>query len=308
MGERFGRNRYRPPGAWIQTTGLLDVVGVQHRKADALAFARAVQTAEQKGWLYGVRLEPEPSNRHDPNAIKVIGYAPAKALFGTPSERSWHIGYVPREIAQELVEDLFSQNHPCAAELYGVYVGHDFIDIEFFVLVPKGSPGATRTARRNASTASGPTPPLTEEQRQLLRSRQLGLYRNTRLVQAESLKRMGEYGGALGMYLRVAWLDQNGPGNVGLMDGKPFGGIPPFDKSHVFVAPGIIGAIAQGANSLSVDFPALRERFLVCGEREAAAIAPLKPIVTHEAAWKGFAADLEAAVNSGTRWRKPKGA
>jgi hypothetical protein len=308
LGEKFGRDRHRPSGAWIQATGLLDVVGVQHRKAEALAFARAVQTAEQKGWPYGVRLEREPFNRYDPNAIKVIGHAHVKPLFGAPSERSWHIGYVPREVAEELVEDLFSQNHPCGAELYGVYVGRDFIDIEFFVLVPKGSPGATRTARRHASTASGPTPPLTDEQRQLLKSRQLGLYRNTRLTQAESLKRMGDYGGALDMYLRVAWLDQNGPGNVGLTDGKPFGGIPAFDRAHVLVAPGIVGAIAQGANSLGIDFPALRERFITCGQREIAAIAPLQPIITHEMAWAGFETDLKAAVDSGTRWRKPKGA
>ena len=145
---------------------------MQDRKTDALAFARAVRTAEQKGWHYGVRLEPEPSNPHDPNAIKVIGHALVMPPSGAAAERSWHIGYVPREIAEELVEDLFSKNHPCAAELYGVYVDHDFIRIEFFVLVPKGSPGATRTARRHASTALGPTPPLTEEQRQFLKNRQ----------------------------------------------------------------------------------------------------------------------------------------
>jgi len=210
MSEKFGRDRYRPPGAWIQTTSLLDVMGIQYRKGDAHEYARAVQTAEQKGWPYGLRLEPEPTNRHDPNAIKVIGHAVTKRFFFfAPTERVWHIGYVPREIAKELVEDLIFVNHPYAAELYSIYRGrNDFIDIEFFVLVPKGSSGARRVARRHATSAAGPTPALTEEQRQLLRHRQLALYRNTRLTQAESLKRMGDYGGALDMYLRVAWLDQ----------------------------------------------------------------------------------------------------
>jgi hypothetical protein len=54
LGEKFGRNRYRPPGDWIQTTGLLDVVGVQHRKSDALVFARDVQTAEKKAGRMGL--------------------------------------------------------------------------------------------------------------------------------------------------------------------------------------------------------------------------------------------------------------
>jgi hypothetical protein len=281
---------------------------VQHRKVDALAFARAVQAAEQKGLRYGVMLEREPLNPHDQKAIKVIGSALVKPWFGAPCERSWHIGYVPREVSEELVEDLYSQNHPCAAELYGIYVGRDFIDIEFFVLVPKGSPAALRTARRHASTAAGPTPALTAEQRELLKTRHLGLYRNTRLTQAQSLKRMGDYCGALDMYLRVTWLDQNGPCNVGLIDGKPFEATPAFDRSQVLVAPGIIRAIAQGANSLGLDFRELRERFLDCGEREVAAVAPLKPVITHDAAWEGIAVELEAVVTSGTRWSKPKGA
>ena len=81
MGEKFGRDRYRPPGAWIQTTGLLDVMGIQYRRGDAHEYARAARTAEQKRWPYGLRLEPEPENRQDPNAIKVIGHALTKRFF-----------------------------------------------------------------------------------------------------------------------------------------------------------------------------------------------------------------------------------
>jgi hypothetical protein len=203
------------------------------------------------------------------------------------------------------VEDLISTDHPYAAELYSIYVGHDdFIDIEFFVLVPKDSPGATRVARRRARSATGSAPALTEEQQQHLRKRQLGLYRNTRLTQAESLKRVGDHGGALDMYLRVAWLDQNGPNNVPLFDGKPSG--KAFDSSQVFIAPGIVHAIAQGANSLELDFATLRERFVTCGQREIAAISPLKAVIAHEEAWALLEAYLKIAIESGARWRKPK--
>ena len=102
------------------------------------------------------------------------------------------------------------------------------------------------------------------------------------------------------MYLRVIWLDQNGSNNFGFGD-KAF-------NRQVLNAPGIIHAIAQGANALELDFTVLRERFITCGQREVAAISPLKPVVTHDGAWTGFEADLKTAVDSGTRWRKPKGA
>ena len=294
------------PATGFQTTSLLDVMGVQHRKADALAFARATQTAEQKGWAYGVRLQPEPSNPHDSNAIKVIGHAMVKRFFADPAERSWHIGYVPRETAEEVNEDLISKNHPYAAELYGIYLGKDFIDIEFFILVPKGSKGVMRVALRQAGLAVGATPALTEEQRQNLKNRQLGLYRNTRLAQAEALKRVGDFGGALDMYLRVAWLDQNGSTNVLLYNDKPYGNEPSFDLTDVIVAPAIVEAIARGTNSLELNFAALRERFMTCGQREVEAISPLKAVITHETAWTGLEADLAAALQRRTKWRKPK--
>jgi hypothetical protein len=109
-----------------------------------------------------------------------------------------------------------------------------------------------------------------------------GLYQNTRLTQAESLKRVGDYGGALDMYLRVAWLDQNGSNNAPLFDGKPSGKPSTVRRFH---CPGIVHAIAQGANSLKVDFATLRKRFMTCCQREIAAISSLKVVIAHEAAW-----------------------
>lgn len=47
------------------------------------------------------RLEPEPTNPYDPNAIAV------KVAHGG---EVWHIGYVPREIAAQVAEHLDGEN------------------------------------------------------------------------------------------------------------------------------------------------------------------------------------------------------
>ena len=46
-----------------------------------------------------LRLEPEPTNSHDRNAIKVIGVG--KGWF---REKSFHIGYIPAEYAAEIAK------------------------------------------------------------------------------------------------------------------------------------------------------------------------------------------------------------
>ncbi len=60
----------------------LEVAGVSFRKEDAAAFASATD-----GWL---ELERDLGNKHDRNAIKVIGCN--KGFFGTKRR---FIGYVP---------------------------------------------------------------------------------------------------------------------------------------------------------------------------------------------------------------------
>lgn len=67
------------------------VVDVHHRQAEAMRFARA-----KNKWL---ELEREPDNKHDANAIKVIGCS--KWWFF--KERQ-HIGYVERDVAREIVQ------------------------------------------------------------------------------------------------------------------------------------------------------------------------------------------------------------
>jgi hypothetical protein len=75
----------------------MEVAGVQHRLANARAFA--------KGRDHELRLEREPNNRHDPNAIKVIGIY--RGWFFT---HSVHIGYVPAEEAKLIAQrGMFAQ-------------------------------------------------------------------------------------------------------------------------------------------------------------------------------------------------------
>ena len=115
------------------------VVGVHHRKADAIAVARAARRAEAKGLLYGVQLEHRPDNPHDANAIAIIGVAEQKGWFSRRTGQ-WHIGYLDRDVAAEIISDLVSKGIAVAAQLYSIYEGKDgFLDFKVIVLAPPGN-------------------------------------------------------------------------------------------------------------------------------------------------------------------------
>jgi hypothetical protein len=100
----------------------LEAMGVSHRRDDAMAFCKA------KGqWL---EFEPEPSNKHDPHAIRLVGCW--RGFFGTKRR---HVGYVPRETATRLHQlGLVDATRP---RLLKTYVGHDnFVEIEFQITGP----------------------------------------------------------------------------------------------------------------------------------------------------------------------------
>ena len=102
----------------------LDVRGVQHRRADAISFARA-----RGQWL---EFEREPRNTNDLNAIKVLGCW--RGFFFTKRK---HIGYVSRETAARVVETAVSDVRP---RLLKTYVGHDgYVEIEFQIIGPADS-------------------------------------------------------------------------------------------------------------------------------------------------------------------------
>lgn len=127
---RFGTDRHKPVGAWVQTTMTVSVTGIQHRKSAVGAFCRAVRQATKNQARYGVRLRPEPGNQHDPNAIAVDGFA---------GSGSWHIGYLSRDLAKEIRDDLLDKGVPIDAELYNIWVGdNDFTEINVIVLAPPG--------------------------------------------------------------------------------------------------------------------------------------------------------------------------
>jgi len=96
-----------------------EVAGVTFRKDDALRFAR--------GSNQELRLEREPNNTHDKNAIKVIGRS---------SGRDYFIGYVPKEIAAQIIEtELFNRVKP---RLMRIYEGtENYLEIHFQIIGPK---------------------------------------------------------------------------------------------------------------------------------------------------------------------------
>ncbi|MFZ2168318.1 MAG: HIRAN domain-containing protein [Methylococcaceae bacterium] len=115
----------------------LEVAGVNFRKEDASAFATA-----KNGWL---ELERELGNKHDPNAIKVIGCN--KGFFGIKRR---FIGYVPKEVSRLIVEGRYlNQIRPRLLRTYKGDLG--FVEILFQILGPKGK----KYEFRQTSSAKG---------------------------------------------------------------------------------------------------------------------------------------------------------
>jgi len=111
----------------------LYVSGVGPRKREAIAFANA-----KLRWL---ELEREPDNETDPNACRVMGCS--RVRLGT---KRCHIGYIPRDAAQRIVEGGFED--AVQLRLLKTYVGSgDFVEIEFHILGPKDREGEYRSPR-----------------------------------------------------------------------------------------------------------------------------------------------------------------
>ena len=118
-----------PLGEWERSTPLLTVQGVHYRLPDATAFAKAALKLYEAGKPFGLLVEPEPSNPHDRDALKVIGW-------GGGSSRQ--IGYVDAVEAARA-----AARYPgvhLGAELYSLYLGGGgFVDIRFFLSAPAGT-------------------------------------------------------------------------------------------------------------------------------------------------------------------------
>ncbi len=112
--------------------------GVSFRKADAASFVKA-----GKKWL---ELERENGNKHDKNAIKVIGCS--KGFFGTKRR---FIGYLPKEVSKLVVNNGFwGQIQPRLLKTHTG--GGGFIEILIQLLGPKGK--KHQYCPRNSSSGS----------------------------------------------------------------------------------------------------------------------------------------------------------
>ncbi len=97
------------------------IAGEQHRKEAVLAFTQAGHQA--------LALEREPDNPHDPNAIRLIGKSGTESFF---------LGYVPKDLAKQIVTTgLADEVKPRLRRIYVAENG--YTDIQFQLTGPKAS-------------------------------------------------------------------------------------------------------------------------------------------------------------------------
>lgn len=120
--QTSGENFLEPIPAGFQIYAeRMPIAGIHLRKSEALNFAKAKNQE--------LKLQREPDNEHDSNAIKVIGISGPNEYF---------IGYLPKELSEQLVlTGLFDS---VLARLARIYVGRDdFLDIQYQIVGPKSS-------------------------------------------------------------------------------------------------------------------------------------------------------------------------
>ncbi|MCP8896372.1 HIRAN domain-containing protein [Shinella daejeonensis] len=123
MHKQYHLDEYPIPDGFRIYRDRVPVMGVTMRKADAAAFC--------KGSGKQVAFEREPNNRHDPNAIRIMG-----SWKGWFSRKEKMLGYVPAEDAVKLVRlGLADSVRP---RLMKTYLGTDgFVEIEIQIIGPK---------------------------------------------------------------------------------------------------------------------------------------------------------------------------
>lgn len=123
MQKQYHLKRQPIPAGYRIYEEAVDVAGLQYRKSAARSFCRAKEPE--------LSFRPEPTNKHDQNAICVVG-----------SWRGWFwnkeadLGYVPREIAARIAQaGLGAAVRP---RLLKTYVGKGgFVEVEFQIMGPK---------------------------------------------------------------------------------------------------------------------------------------------------------------------------
>lgn len=113
-------NRMPPiPSGFQIYAARVSVAGLKHRKEDGQRYIRSTGQS--------LAFEPEPTNSYDPTAIKVIGTSDSGPCF---------LGYVPAEIAEQIVGSGLTEAVQPRLE-YAAESANGYVDIIFQVLGPK---------------------------------------------------------------------------------------------------------------------------------------------------------------------------
>ena len=148
--HKFGDNA--PAGDWVQWkigSGWFDVQGLFNRKEKVREFLRLAAQADVRGEPFGALLNPEPDNKHDKNAMQVIGIlGPHEA----PTSRVF-LGYVPAEVAAEVAS--FPEGMAVAVELKKSRIGEVDVILNCAGLWPPAK------QRRELGFEKAPSKPVT---------------------------------------------------------------------------------------------------------------------------------------------------
>jgi len=102
----------------------IEVAGTFYQLKAAIAFCRSDPES--------VSIQPEPSNKHDRNAVKVIGHH----VNSKGKRSSWHIGYVPAEHASRVFHHADRDNLLIRLGSIWVTADNDQCIVRFDVLEP----------------------------------------------------------------------------------------------------------------------------------------------------------------------------
>ncbi|RYF49854.1 MAG: hypothetical protein EOO38_06990, partial [Cytophagaceae bacterium] len=105
------------------------VSGLHYRREAALDFIRS-------GEKHHLEMEPEPTNPHDKDAIKVVGVT---------AGQQYHLGYVPADIVRLLAS--LKMTDLVEIRLLRAYAGsNDYVDVMFQFIGPKEHRNTYRAA------------------------------------------------------------------------------------------------------------------------------------------------------------------
>lgn len=77
------------------------VRGSHHREEQCFKFLKLLDRSKLGRDAIEAKLIPDPNNRHDENAIKVIGIITRPGLFGAKT-KTFHLGYLPAGLSASL--------------------------------------------------------------------------------------------------------------------------------------------------------------------------------------------------------------